>query len=476
MVPDEETVPARRLRLGGQLSHDPGIGEHVERRHERSSLGQGTSSFSDANDHDGSKGDGDAGPEVSDRPLEPLTEVSRRSDSGSGSGSDVTARTAVRLLAAHALGATALSLPWPLLLARVYSSTHDDAWVGLTAAGRMLPYVALSALAGMLADRVDRAAVLRWSAGARTVLLGGAAAALGTGHLAAAVVLAVLTVAAGTPAYPAAVAALPRLAPDRTERWTAWLVTVEVSAFVVGPAVGGLLLGAGGGRWTLPLAAATGALSFALLLGLGPAPAERSVGGPRRSRLVTVLRSPGVPAAMAVVALVNLIESAASVALLGLSADRWHAGERGFGAATAALGLGSLAAPLLGRMVALRGSLRLDGTGLLAAGAAQLAVVGVAPLALTGACSTVVECVATQTLQHAVPDRFRAFTLGLTDSAMVAAAALGSLLAPRLVTLAGPAPTFAALGLVLIAVSLWARPRAARVTDAGRKVPAGPAR
>lgn len=376
-----------------------------------------------------------------------------------GHGPGVSGRTAPRLLVAHALGATALSLPWPLLLARVFSSTHDDGWVGLTGAGRLLPYVALSALAGMLADRVDRTAVLRWSAGVRSVLLLGATVALQSGHLPAAVILAVLTVAASTPAYPAAVAALPRLAPVRTERWTTWLVTIEVSAFAVGPALGGLLLGFGGGPATLPLAALMGAGSFGLLIGLGPAPAEGATVGPRRSRLATVLRSRGVPGAVALVALVNLVESAASVALLGLSASRWHAGERGFGAATAALGLGALAAPLLGRLVALRGALLLDGTGLLAAGAAPVAALGTAPLALSGAGSTVIECVATETLQRGVPDQFRAFALGLTDSVMVSAAALGALVTPHLVTLLGPTAVFALLSVPLVALTWRPRPR-----------------
>jgi len=385
-----------------------------------------------------------------------------------GPDAGTTRRTAPRLLAAHALGATAMSLPWPLLLARVFSGTHDDGWVGLTGAGRLLPYVVLSAFAGMLADRVDRAVVLRWSAGVRAVLLLGAAVALSDDHLGAAVLLAVLTVAAGTPAYPAAVAALPRLAPDRTERWTAWLVTVEVTAFVVGPALGGVLLGVGGGRWTLPLAALLGASSFGLLLGLGRAPAERATVGPRSHRLATVLSAPGVGVAIALVALVNLVESASSVALLGLSADRWHADERGFGAATAALGFGALAAPLLGRLVALRGALRLDGAGLLVAGAAPLAAVGVAPLALAGASSTVVECLATETLQRAVPDQFRAFALGLTDAVMVAAAALGALLAPRLVSVVGAAPAFATLGLLLVVVTLrrrWSTPAPSTLTS-----------
>ena len=113
------------------------------------------------------------------------------------------------------------------------------------------------------------------------------------------------------------------------------------------------------------------ALSLVLLLGLGPAPPQRVSLGLPGNRLVTVLRSPGVPAAIALVALVNLLESAASLALLGLSEDRWHAGPRGFGAGTAALGFGALGAPLLGRLIALRGGLRLDGAGLLAAGAGR---------------------------------------------------------------------------------------------------------
>jgi MFS family permease len=385
-------------------------------------------------------------------------------------------RAAPRLLGAQWLGATALSLPWPGLLAQVFARTGSDGWVGLAGAGRLLPYVALSALAGMLADRVDRSAVLRWSAGARTALLAGCALALVADHLAAAVVLAVLAVAAGTPAYPAAVAALPRLAPQRTERWTTWLVTAEVTSFVVGPAVGGVLLGAGLGRWSLPVAVVLGATSFGLLAGLGPAPVpgpfgEGRSGSGRRHRLRAVLAVPGVPGVIGLVALVNFVDSAAAVALLRLSADHWHAGDRGFGVATAALGLGSLAAPLLRRALALRGSLRVTGAGLLLTGVVPGAAAAVAPLALAGAGSTVVECVVTETLQRRVPDRFRAFSLGLTDSVMVAAAAVGALVGPGLVSLVGPVPTFGTLGLLLAVAALrpsplprWRRNRPVRLS------------
>ena len=36
----------------------------------------------------------------------------------------------VRVVGSHALGATAISLPWPLLLAQVWSVTGSDAWLG----------------------------------------------------------------------------------------------------------------------------------------------------------------------------------------------------------------------------------------------------------------------------------------------------------------------------------------------------------
>ena len=79
----------------------------------------------------------------------------------------------------------------------------------------------------------------------------------------------------------------------------------------------------------------------------------------------------------------------------------------------------------------LRGSL-LSGGALAAAGLAPVVAAAVGPLAIAGAAGTAVECASTDVLQRSVPDRFRAFSLGLTDSIMVAAAMLGSLLLPQL--------------------------------------------
>ena len=359
-----------------------------------------------------------------------------------------------RIVASHALAATAMSMPWPVLLAEVWSATSSDAWLGVTGAARMAPYVLLSAAAGILADRFSRSSVLRWSTVARAALLTASAAALLGGHLALAVVLAVLTVAAGTPSYPAAVAALPGLAGRRTARLTSLLVTVEVAAFVVGPAVGGVLLGLSAGHWSVVLSAVLALAAWPLLHGIR-APRGLIVGSaPSAGRLATVFRAPGVPVAIAIVALDNLVESAASIGLLTLSHQYWGAGDGGFGIATAALGFGALAAPLLGTVLRMRGAMVVSGTGLAVAGALPGAVAAAGPLAVAGASGTVVECLCTDVLQRSVPDRTRAFALGLADAIMVLAAMLGALVAPGLASLVGPVPLFVGLGLSLVVAAL----------------------
>jgi hypothetical protein len=70
-----------------------------------------------------------------------------------------------------------------------------------------------------------------------------------------------------------------------------------------------------------------------------------------------------------------------------------------------------------------------------------------------------VEIVATSYVQVAAPDRLRASVLGLTDTAMVAAALLGALVAPPLAATLGPKPVvLAAAAGSVAAVVLVRRP------------------
>jgi MFS family permease len=354
--------------------------------------------------------------------------------------------TARRVVLAHALAALGMSLPWPLLLVlvrdRVAGSPQADLLLGLTGAARLLPYVLLSWATGTLADRFPRHVILRLTILGRAVLLVVVAAAVAEGRLGAAVGAAALTVGCGTPAYPAAAAAMPELAGTARRRATDLLVTVEVASFVVGPAVGGLLLAPSTRGWTLPLALASTLAASALLRGVRlPLPSGRS---PRTGMPLAVVRVSGRAArAVTVAGLLNAVVGALALVLLPLAAMSWSGGDRAFGLATGVLGFGALAAPLLcrlGRTALSRvrwGLLLMGGTLLLLASTPSVAW-ALAPLALVGAVSVHVESALTETIQDAVPDGARAGVLGLTDTVMVAAALLGSLVAPWLSSALGP--------------------------------------
>ena len=395
-----------------------------------------------------------------------------------------------RIVTSHALAATGMSLPWPFLLAQTWTATGDEALLGATGAARMVPYVLFSWWVARLADRHGRGRVVALSLWVRLALLTGAAAALaGSGGqpmvLTVAVGLCALTVAAGTPAYPALVAALPSVAPpaDLTlrQRATSLLVTVEVASFVVGPAVGGLLLGHLPG-WTI------------LLLGVGLTGAARRVLGrvhldgpaaggspgladaalptyaalgdpsPQTSSIPRlVLRTMRVRGAIAAICVVNLVASGLLVALVPLAQGRWGTATDGYGLATAGFGFGALAGPALWWLG--RTPVRRVHLGMVAFATTLVALVGptgLAPtivvLVIAGAVAVHVEAAATEVLQDAVPEHVRAGVLGTTDALMVAAAMIGSFVGPIALGLLGAGRLLVALAAFTIVAGLVALP------------------
>jgi len=367
--------------------------------------------------------------------------------------------TVRRLLGSHALAACAMAAPWPGLLVAVWDATGSQGALALVGAARMAPYVACSSLAGVLADRIDRGRLVRLSGWGRALLLAGCALALATEAPLLAAGLATAAVTVGTPAYPATAAGLPRLAGAGTASATHLLVTIEVGAFVVGPALGGAALTA------LPPAAVATVASVAtvaaalMLRGIRlPAPAHgretgevAGPGGPGGTgstgatgarggvrHCVAVLgRTPRAAAAVLGVAAVNAMLGALGVALLPLSEQAWPGQPDAFGTTTGALGAGALAAPVVVRLLALGGDgvrrpLVLTALALPAVALAPSVVEALLPLALVGACAVHVEAVATLTVQRCVPDHSRGSVLGLTDAVMVASALVGAAVTPFL--------------------------------------------
>ena len=370
-----------------------------------------------------------------------------------------------RVLLSHVLSALALSVPWPLLLVLVDQRGGGPLLLGLAGAARMLPFVLFSWAGGRLADAFRRDLIVRLTLALRVLVMAVAAVALLRDDVWVAVASMTVAVALATPAYPALVAAMPGVAGPAYHRATHLLVTVEVGSFVVGGALGGLLLHPAA-RGTIPwVPVALTALSLLLVLPVAMPSPLRAGDAAARVRVVAALRrSPDARRAIAVMALVNLVGAVAALALLPLALDAWSAGVTGYGVATGVLGFAALAAPLLRHLgrtpqQALRRGLVLLGLGLALVAPAPGLLWALAPIALVGGVSVGIEATATGVLQDAVPDEVRATVLGLNDSVIIAAALVGALASPSLVQLAGGRPVFLALAATALLVACGGRAR-----------------
>jgi hypothetical protein len=181
--------------------------------------------------------------------------------------------------------------------------------------------------------------------------------------------------------------------------------------------------------------------------------------------------------AVLVVAGLNAVLAALTLALLPLAERVWAGGGAGFGPAVAVLGLGALGAPLLwwlgsGAAARTRRGLLLLAVALAVTAAGPAVGWVLVPLAVAGAASVHVEASATGAIQDGVPDGHRAGVLGLTDSVMVAAAMLASLVAPWAASVLGPRGLVAALaGACVAMVLLPATGRAVAPSIPGQRLP-----
>lgn len=357
----------------------------------------------------------------------------------------------------------------------VFDRTGSAGWVAAATVLRLVPYVVLAPIGGLIADRFDRRSVMIWSDVAQAVSMAAlAAVAAFDGPVLAVTLLAFTTTAFGTAYIPALMAITPTIVgEDDLAAANALNTLIDNLTVVVGPAVGAAILALS----SPPVAFGLNALSFAvpaLLLAVGlrrrgrPAVTREPSGGVVAafvSQLLDGLRaavhSPGALVITGFLLGTAFIYGAQTVALVLVSDMRLGTGSEGYGYLLAALGAGGvIAAPITNRLAAARrvGPTLLVALVLTALPLALLAlvsspVVATALMVVSGAGGTAVDVLAITLLQRALSDDVRGRVFGLLDSAVVLAILAGSLIVSPLVSAFGLSWMLVVIGVGISALA-----------------------
>lgn len=366
--------------------------------------------------------------------------------------------------------------------------------LGVVGAARILPYVVFSIPAGMIADRFDRRYVLLVSDVARALLMLVLAwLAAANGPPLAMVAVAIVATSFATLFYPAIGALLPSMVRDETEFGpanSAWQ-TLDMVAFVVGPALGGLLI-AGNELpaafllnavsfgviaivlWTLPdpkarkaqAAVARGDSSIAGTEPATSAPGESVADagggepGPVPAAKPSLLTLPRRPMAgvLAIDLAASFVNQGLFTLLVILATEVYSGGDAAVGYLNAAIGVGGVAGAIVAGVLVLRRSLApallagaiVGGVAVVLLGITHLLIVGFALVAVTAAAAIAIDVADATVFQRIVPDELRGRGQGVWMSISTTFAAAGALLTPTLFGAVGLLPLMVGLGALLL--------------------------
>ena len=368
------------------------------------------------------------------------------------------------MLSAYACGAASIGASSIVVSVSLFARTGSPAWAGVGALIRVVPFMLFSGVAGVVIDRTDGRRMLVLAVTAQVACSGVLALAASRAPLVAVAALGFVSTLLWTPAYPSMASLVPRMVgAENLAPANALMSTVESVGWSVGPAVGGLLLTVTG-----PGLAATAA---AVIAAAGAALALRASRQPLATLTITRAREPflqsfrdGVRAIFATSAVVvplvlvlvtDMVFGATQVVLLIAATDVLGMSRGGFGALSAALGAGSLAALLIINRAARSGrALVVLGVAVLAS-SVPLALVAAAngpPMALVlvgilGLGTVVTDVLALTALQRLIPSDRLARVFGILDSLLVGANVLGAAVSAWLVGLIGIRATLVVIGV-----------------------------
>jgi MFS family permease len=338
------------------------------------------------------------------------------------------------------------------VLVLVYAESESPVLLGIVGAARILPYVLLSVPAGIVADRFDRRMVLLVTDVARGVLMLALAAAVAVDASILVVVgLSILAACFSTFFNPAIAALVPTLVDERDlgPANSAW-ATLDNLAFIIGPALAGLLLAAGGVEIAFLLNAASFAVVAVVLwrLPIRPAAPAATGDGPEAAPVPEGWRllASRLAGPFALDSATSFVSGGLGVLTVLLAVDVLDAGEAGTGYLNAAVGVGGVVAGIAGGALLAR-PLRVPlvlGGAVGAVGLAWLGVSTVLPVAMIAIAVAVgglllLEIVTTTLVQRIVPDGLRGRAVGALQTSSAILYSLGSLLVPILASSLGVA-------------------------------------
>jgi MFS family permease len=378
-------------------------------------------------------------------------------------------RDARRLIAASAVSQLGDWLFNAALLGTVYAATGSARWVGVATICRLLPYVVLGPVGGVVADRYDRRAVLLAGDLSRCLLMVALAAVVQSdAPVELALALTALASTAGTAERPAAMALLPRVVGEaRLGPANALLHTAQDLGVVVGPAIGAVLLAVGPNSVAFLVNGLTFAVSAALVSTLRPrvpagAREGESVGVHFLQGLRTARATPFVVPLLIVIAMAELTYGAQTVQLVVYAAQRLGLGAAGYGYLLTAGGVGGVLSAVVNSRLATgtRVSFVVVVTGALYC-ASQLGyavvselVVALAVTLVGGASFVACEVVAETTLVRLAPAESLGRLMGVVEAVAVAAMVAGALLAPVLLAWTSLRGSLWILGLAAVVTTL----------------------
>ena len=375
----------------------------------------------------------------------------------------------VRLLGGEFVSSIGDWLYLVALLVLVYQSSSNPVLLGIVGAARVLPYVLLSIPAGIVADRFDRRLVLLVTDVARGVIMLALAILQAThGPLAAIVGLAMVATCFSTFFGPTIGSYLPSLVTDERELGpanSAWS-SLDNLAFVIGPAIAGLLIAIGGLTAAFLLNAASFGI-IAIVLWRLPTAVARPTEAPPATGAAAPIEVRPEPARFPVRPLAGLavIDVVSGFAIGGigiltvvLATHQLSAGEDGTGYLNAAIGVGGLLGAIGSGLVVVRGRLSLPliagvvafAVGLVGLGLSSALGSGFVMLAIASAGSLVVEVISTTLLQRIVPPAARGRAIGSIQTVGTLAYATGAFLLPVLADRLGVAPVLGGTAILVV--------------------------